>query len=279
MKALLVAPVFDEVTKYSYEWSREARRLLEAKGYGVQDLGGREVRRSEVENGLKNADIICFFDHGTEDALFGSPSEPVVDSERAGLLSGREVYTMACLSASRLGVEAWKAKARAYWGYEKSFTFTTDALKDFQEFAVCGLRYRLEGKSWSEALKLAKELGKSLAEGLASEGKFIASSCMYYDADALRCYDGEEPSTKCLFRRLALRLFGRRGWYFSRLRGLGILGFGIGYGIALHDYAHTLWQVGGYGELLAPQGGYLGFTLMLLSFLAEFLDFFRGIRG
>jgi hypothetical protein len=278
MKALLVAPVFDDVTAYSYAWSREARRLLESRGFAVQDIGGREVARREVEDALKDADILCFFDHGSVDALYGSRSEAVVDLGNAGTLSGREVYTMACFSARRLGLEAWKLGARAYWGYEKAFAFTTDALDAFGEFSVCGLRARLEGRSWSEALQAARKLGRSLAERLAGEGKLMASSCMSYDAEALRCYDGEEPSTKCPLRRLALRLLGRRGWYVSRLRGMGVLAFGIGYGMALHDYAHALWQVGGYGELLSPQGGYIGFALMLLSFVAGFLDFMRAAR-
>jgi hypothetical protein len=278
MKALLVAPVFDKVTGYSYEWSRLARRLLEDAGYDVVDIGGGEVGRAKVEDAARDADIVCFFDHGDEDKLFGSPSEAVLDLDNVGILSGREAYTMACLSARKLGVEAWRRGAKAYWGYEKSFTFTTDALEEFKEFAVSGLRYRLSGRSWSEALRMARELGRSLAEKLADDGRIIASSCMSHNTDALRCFDGEEPTARCFLRRLALRIFGRVGWFITRLRGIGILGFGIGYGIALHDYAHALWEVGGYREVLSLQGGYIGFALILLFFILEFIDFIRMAR-
>jgi len=278
MKALIVAPVFDEATRHSYDWSRLAKTMLEEEGYLVHDLSGRGVGRREVEEAVGDTDIVCFFDHGDEDRLFGDRSEPVLDLGNVDLLSGREVYTMACLSARRLGVEAWRRGAKAYWGYEDSFIFTTDAVEEFREFAVSGLRYRLQGKSWSEALELARKLGRSLADKLADEGKIIASSCMHHDADALRCYDGGEPPARCLLRRIALKIFGRVGWLVSRLRGVCILGFGVGYGIALHDYAHALWQVGGYREILSFQGGYLGFALMLIFFILEFIDFLRMAR-
>jgi len=43
--------------------------------------------------------------------------------------------------------------------------------------------------------------------------------------------------------------------------------FGTGFGIALHDFAHALWQVGSYQEVLSYQGGYIGFLFMLVAFI------------
>lgn len=43
--------------------------------------------------------------------------------------------------------------------------------------------------------------------------------------------------------------------------------FMLGMGIALHDYAHTLWEVGGYSEILSVQGGYIGFILMFIAYV------------
>jgi hypothetical protein len=41
--------------------------------------------------------------------------------------------------------------------------------------------------------------------------------------------------------------------------------FYIGLGVMLHDFAHTCWQVGGYSEILSPQGFYVGFILTLIG--------------
>jgi len=278
MKALLVAPVFDEVTPYSYDWSREVKNILESKGYEVKDLSGKEISRKDVEKHLDDIDLFCFYDHGSENALWGSREEPIIDLSNVKLLSGKEVFTMACLSAKKLGVEAWKSKSKVYWGYYEVFSFTTDSLEEFKKFANCGIKFRLEGKSWKECLSLAKDLGNKLAEELSKAGKFIAASCMRHDVNALRCYNAEAPATKCIFRKIALKILGKIGWFITRLRGLSILLFGIGFGVALHDFAHSLWEVGGYREVLSPQGGYFGFALMLLAFILEFGDFIRLVK-
>ena len=278
MKALLVAPVFDEVTKYSYEWSREAKKLLEKKGYKVVDLSNREISRTEVEKALKDVDLFTFWNHGSESALWGSQKEPVVDINNVNMLSGKEVYTMACLSAKHLGVEAWKRKCKVYWGYYEPFAFTTDSIEEFKEFAIFGLKLRLEGKPWKECLQKTKELGYELADKFAQEGKYIAAVCMRNNTVYLRCYNAEPPSTKCRLRAFALRIFGKLGWYFTKLRAIALLLFGIGFGISLHDFCHALWEIGGYKEILSPQGGYIGFTLMLFAFIMEFVDFFKVLR-
>lgn len=43
--------------------------------------------------------------------------------------------------------------------------------------------------------------------------------------------------------------------------------FAFGLGILVHDYAHALWQVGGYREILSLQGGYFGLLLVIFSWL------------
>jgi len=42
--------------------------------------------------------------------------------------------------------------------------------------------------------------------------------------------------------------------------------FFFGFGVLFHDYAHTMWQVGGYWELLSLQGGYFGTAIMIVAF-------------
>ena len=208
MKALVTAPVFDDVTPHSYRWSREAKSLLES-AYEVVDLSGGIVSRKDVEEILPDVDLFAFYDHGSEDALFGSQYLAVVDLANVQLLTGKDCYTMACSSAKILGVQAHKIKARSYWGYYDPFSFTTDALDEFQEFANCGLKFRLQGLSWSDCLKKAKELGYRLAEELSRAGKYVASVLMRQDTDILRCYDGETPPAEpCRVSRLIVKLFG-----------------------------------------------------------------------
>ena len=81
MKALLVAPVFDEVTPYSYDWSREVKNILESKGYEVKDLSGTEISREDVEKHIDDIDLFCFYDHGSENALWGNREEPIIDGK------------------------------------------------------------------------------------------------------------------------------------------------------------------------------------------------------
>jgi len=178
------------------------------------------VSRAEVEKALKENPVAIYihYNHGSEDAHWGSEDEAVVNLENVELLSGRETYCMNCLSAKKLGVEAWKGKATAYWGYIEVFTFTTEAPDEFREFANSGLKFWLEGKTWKESLQLAKDLAKALTQKLVEAGKYIASVVLQGDADALRCYTEDMPPTSdCAFRRLSIRLFGPKiGWKLGK---------------------------------------------------------------
>ncbi|GAJ16312.1 unnamed protein product, partial [marine sediment metagenome] len=49
-------------------------------------------------------------------------------------LAGREVFTLACLSAKDLGPAVWR-QGGTYWGYGDVFSFTTDGLAEFQSAA------------------------------------------------------------------------------------------------------------------------------------------------
>jgi hypothetical protein len=215
-EAVLVAPKFDSATEYSYGWSREAKALLEQKSYEVIDYSGRTVGRAEVENALRQNPGVLYvhFDHGSDSAHWGSQTEAVVDLNNVKLLSGREVYCMNCLSAKKLGVEAYKNGALAYWGYVETFTFSTEAVEEFGEFAVSGLKFRLQGETWTESLQHAKDLAKALGQKLVEAGKYIASVILQGDADALVCYTPDNPpESKCIFRKTAIRIFGpKTGW-------------------------------------------------------------------
>jgi len=54
--------------------------------------------------------------------------------------------------------------------------------------------------------------------------------------------------------------------------------FFVGFGIALHDFAHSLWVIGGYREILSLQGGYIGFGLMAIGFILLSYDQIRRLK-
>lgn len=213
---LLVAPMFDPATYHSYTWSREIKAYMLFKGCNVVDISGRKVRRSEVESNLIsiNPDIVVFYDHGNEEQLFGSESDVVIDKNNVHMFSGKALYTMACLSGKRLGVLVWKNDG-VFWGYNRVFMFTTDAVDYFQSFANRGIEEYLNGYSWEDAYMITKQYGFELAKRLASEGKIIASVCMINNASSLVCYTKNmyPGETGCIFRKIAIKLLGRKlGW-------------------------------------------------------------------
>jgi len=55
----------------------------------------------------------------------------------------------------------------------------------------------------------------------------------------------------------------------------GTILFWFGLGVLVHDYAHALWQVGGYSEILSLQGGYIGIVLAVLSWLILNINYLR----
>jgi hypothetical protein len=204
-KALVVAPRFDDETVYSYEWSREIVDWLKTAMYDVVDIGGRTVRRGEVEDALKqNIELYVNYNHGSEECHWGSSTEKVVDLNNDSLLGGKEVYCMNCLSASKLGRDAVKNKGCvAYYGYTDVFAFSTDALDDFKTFANAGLKYRLCGYSWQQVVLMVKRLADILVEKLYKDGKFIAASAMQHDADVLVCWEsGNVPESKSWIDKL-----------------------------------------------------------------------------
>lgn len=49
------------------------------------------------------------------------------------------------------------------------------------------------------------------------------------------------------------------------LKTIGNILFLIGFGIALHDFAHQVWEL--KGTVLSLEGGYIGFFLMLIGYI------------
>lgn len=207
---LLAAPKFDEATLYSHLWSL---RLATELGLTELDkvLLEDDATRKNFEREIPNHNLFVFYDHGDEDSLVAQGGqENMLDLENVGLVADKEVYTLACLSAKRLGVEAWR-KGAVFWGYTDVFGFTTSDEEIFCEAQNAGLILkRKEGLYWPTALERAKEKFNELIDK--TEDPW-AKTWLRHNRDCLVCYNGEAPKSSCFWRNLAIRLFGPSiGW-------------------------------------------------------------------
>ena len=97
---LMVAPIFDDVTKISIKWYENALKHIPEDKFKIISLVGEDATREKFEREIKNADIFAFWDHGNKDMLASQQKKepPLVDLENDHLLEGKETWTMACLS-------------------------------------------------------------------------------------------------------------------------------------------------------------------------------------
>jgi len=215
MKALICRPRFDSPTEYTFAFAAEILQWCRQAGIEVTELAEEDVVRPAVETALEriNPDVFVFYGHGSEDCLWSQGgNEAAIDTKNCDRLAGKEVFTLACLSAKDLGPEVWR-KGGTYWGYVDVFSFTIDALSSFQEAGNCGFKYRfLEGDSRGNALSRAKETFERLSLELVGAGNTLAAIFMREDGENLVYLDAHKPEEKkgCLlaFLKLPIR---RRG--------------------------------------------------------------------
>jgi len=280
VECVVVRPCFDDASSFSFEWCEEVIGWLKEKNVSLVDLAKENATRGKVEATVQNENpkLIIFYNHGTDKGLVEQDGKGyVIDKENDHLLAGREIYTLACEWGADGGVDAWKKGAVAVWCYVEVFTFSTEALDEFQAFANAGIKYKLEGHSWEECLRLAKELADRLCQRLVDAGKYIASILLKQDAEALRCYTQNSPpeESKCIFRNVALKLFGYKvGWKISRHHALAFLTFWCGWGLAIHDF---------FAECsnplrFPPHGFFYGIALITLSFFLATYDYVKWLR-
>jgi hypothetical protein len=279
---IFIRPKFEEVTEITFEEAQDAIDYLQGKGETIIDLAVQDAVREKVETTLKeNPDAnVAHYDHGSEDSWVGNDERAVVDLNNVDLLVGRECYCDNCSSAKTLGVEAYKRKAKAYWGYKDIFYFTTDAKDEFKEFVNNGIKRHVDGYGWKECLEMTKQLATELIDKLVKAGKALAAACLRNDRDILVCYTEDMPPTSdCAFRKLSIKLFGPKvGWKLSKAFPVSVAIFFVGLGILLHDYCHALWQVGGINEILSLQGGYFGGCILTIGFILAYYQIWTMLK-
>jgi len=272
IEAIIVRPEFDEASKWSYEW---ARRLMDAvKGkVAFVDLAADGATRANTEKALKDyqSHDFIFYDHGSEEGLAAQGGEEYcIDKSNDSLLEGRIVYTLACLWASDGGVDAWRKGAKVVVGYEKEFTFNPQYEEFFCRAANAGYIAYANGETdWAKIKQIMiDEFNKAIDECDDPWSKLW----LQWDRDILRIYPVDTPKSKCVFRRMALRLFGTPGWKLSKAFPISAVLYAFGLGVLLHDFADALYQLGGPAEVLGLQGGYIGAAIMTTGFLLSYYE-------
>lgn len=206
---LLAANKWDDATEYSYRWAMELDKALSFTTVLEPD----EVTREKAQKEIPKHDLIVFYDHGSETALVSQNNgPPFLDTANVDLVADKEVYTMCCLAAKSLGVEAWKRGA-VWWGYTEVYGFVLDDEDIFCEQANYGLIVKLnEDLTWEQAYAKSQERDVELIEQ--SEDVWTRMWLQRnMDSKVVYTEDSPPPDSTCRFRRLALKLFGRKlGW-------------------------------------------------------------------
>jgi len=256
---LFILPSFDEATSYSYKW---CGRLIEEVKDKVSfvDLEKNKAIRSEVERiiEIEAPKVIIHYNHGNEDRWIGQNEQPVMNLDNVGLLKDRIAYSMNCLSAKKLGVEAYKIGCTVYFGYIESFSFTTYDEQMFCEGANYGLILYTEGESnWATIKRKVFEKFSQLIDKATDPWTKL---WLRNDRDALRIYaEGVDmPESDCPARQVGIRLLGLKvGWKLSRKFGLSLFLFLIG---------------------ILLQAIRMGVPLLVLAFLLLIYDYLKWLK-
>jgi hypothetical protein len=229
MKVLGVAPCFDEASHYSFKWFERLRDAIKGK-VELQELLREMAVRSAFEANVEafKPDAIVYYNHGGEDCLCAQDGTTcVLDSENVDKVAGKIIYTMACLSARKLGAQAY-TRGCVYVGYVEAFTFTTDNEQLFCQAANSGFIAYVEGETdWA---KIKAVMVEAFNHAMEQTNDPWSRMWLQWDRDALRIYAPgvDVPETKCIFRKAAIALLGPKiGWRLGRKYGLSILLLGI----------------------------------------------------
>jgi len=125
MRTLLFAPSFDRATKISHTYYDYAINEMKSKPNKCFDT--ESATRNNFEKNIKYADLFAYWDHGGESSLVSQNRDRIVDKNNASLLKGKEIWTVACLSAKELGPYAIMKGVKLWQGYDATVSITDQA--------------------------------------------------------------------------------------------------------------------------------------------------------
>jgi len=223
MKLLFFAPRFDTATQYSYAWAMEVEEYARQKGHENINLLIADAVKENLEKAFKNHPdaALIFYDHGNVDCLYGNDEKHAVDLTNNVILKNREVFTMACLSAKKLGADSYLRYGTIYWGSNKNISFTTDALELFQKALNYPIKLRIDGEAdWNNIMGKTIEHDNQIIDEMIGSGKIFAAALQRENRDARRVWTDKTPpppqESDCFWRRLWLSLVGQKGWRTPR---------------------------------------------------------------
>lgn len=275
MRVLGVAPLWDEATAHSFKWYERLKEEIKDK-VELRELLKVDANRAKFESEVVSydPDAIVFYDHGTEDCLCAQEGRGILDMANVSKVAGKVIYTLACLSAARLGVAAYTNYNCIYVGYVREFVFTVEDEQLFSRAVNSGFIAYVNGEGdWAKIKALMIEAFNKAMRETTNPWSRIALS---WDRDNLRVYapNADQPETKCIFRKLALKLLGRKlGWRISRRHALSIILFGAGTGVYVHDRIAE-WARLGY----RLHGLDIGFILVSAAWIIISFEFVKWLK-
>jgi hypothetical protein len=162
MRILVSYDLEDIATTSTYKFGYLISEYLESKGFNVTRLDGFKCTRDFLFLSLLDEkNLLIYAGHGVENALVGFSfpnywiGRPFVGFDNADWLSGKIVYTIACLSGKKLAKIAIEKGAIAYFGaidvMYVGFPMERNYMDDFIETWIEPIIQLINGKTVQEA--------------------------------------------------------------------------------------------------------------------------------
>jgi len=117
----------NDASYYSYQWAETIKQAFLKQNINLQELAKNDAIQSQVINALADSEIklIIFYGHGDEDCFIGQDEKPLIDLTNLAILTGKQVYVVACYTAKQLGKQA-AGIVDWYLGYDNEVILWTN---------------------------------------------------------------------------------------------------------------------------------------------------------
>ena len=129
MNTLLMATNYDTASNCTFGWPKQMGKHYNSI-YKVEE----DAVRSKFEDNIEGCKQFIFYGHGNSNKLVGQDKNALCDFANAGLLKGKRVYAVSCLSGRKLGPYAVKHGAERYIGWDTTFVWTIPMQDKFKTF-------------------------------------------------------------------------------------------------------------------------------------------------